>query len=587
MRIWAWVVGVAMSASAMPLPASALAETTDATDAPLGLWVWNAPEDTAERRLIIEHRDGNWRASVDGEDVPIAVEDNDFTVSAGNGETFVGRFADGERPVDGYWHQPSTDLNYSEVATRATLQTAGDGVWETNVTPQPRPFAIFLDVFLNEDGEVAAAIRNPERNEIAGATRFRVEPGEDGDGIWTLAAERRGREVRHRMTRGEDGRLMLNHPSLERDISMTRATADEAERYRPRSGDASAAQYRAPSDLDDGWTVASAEDFGFDRTALDEMVSELATADPRASRPQLLHALLVAHKGRLVVEEYFHGHDAETPHDTRSLAKVFGSVMVGAMREDGIEIDADMHPVADVLARAGVPLDDPRKADISLAHLMSYSSGLDCSEDDTSAGSEDRMWTQGEETDFWLFSARLPQLHDPGTRYAYCSGSANLVGAALNAASGERVPDLFDRLIADPLDFGPYHWNLAPNGAGYLGGGVYARPRDLLKIGAMYAAGGVWNGKRIIGEDWITRSTTGAMPITPATTGLSPEDFANNYSGGDQAYIWGVGEVNVGDRSYRSYQASGNGGQILVVVPELEIAAVLMGGNYRMYGVWG
>lgn len=40
------------------------------------------------------------------------------------------------------------------------------------------------------------------------------------------------------------------------------------------------------------------------------------------------------------------------------------------------------------------------------------------------------------------------------------------------------------------------------------------------------------------------------------------------------------------DRTYRSYQATGNGGQILLVVPELELSAVFTGGNYRMGGIW-
>jgi hypothetical protein len=41
-----------------------------------------------------------------------------------------------------------------------------------------------------------------------------------------------------------------------------------------------------------------------------------------------MHSILVAHRGRLVLEEYFYGFDRATPHDTRSAGKTFGSVMV-------------------------------------------------------------------------------------------------------------------------------------------------------------------------------------------------------------------------------------------------------------------
>lgn len=45
--------------------------------------------------------------------------------------------------------------------------------------------------------------------------------------------------------------------------------------------------------------------------------------------------------------------------------------------------------------------------------------------------------------------------------------------------------------------------------------------------------------------------------------------------------------IRSGSRSYRAYQASGNGGQLLIVVPELDLAIVMTGGNYRMGGIWG
>jgi CubicO group peptidase (beta-lactamase class C family) len=98
--------------------------------------------------------------------------------------------------------------------------------------------------------------------------------------------------------------------------------------------------------------------------------------------------------------------------------------------------------------------------------------------------------------------------NDPGACYAYCSMGMNLVGAALTTASRTWLPAYFDSQVARPFKWGSYYWNIMPNGEGYLGGGVYARPRDFPKIGQVYLDGGVWQGSRIVDSSWVALSTS-------------------------------------------------------------------------------
>jgi CubicO group peptidase (beta-lactamase class C family) len=172
-------------------------------------------------------------------------------------------------------------------------------------------------------------------------------------------------------------------------------------------------------------------------------------------------------------------------------------------------------------------------------------------------------------------------------RYAYCSATMNLMGAALTTATGKWLPELFDRTVARPLQFGPYHWNLLPTDEGYLGGGAWLRPRDLLKIGQVYLDGGRWHGRPTVDTAWVTRSTAPQFHISPATTGLDADQFGNSYREADDAYAWHLGGVRSGEHVYSSYAATGNGGQVLIVVPELELTVVFTGGNYRQGGIWG
>jgi CubicO group peptidase (beta-lactamase class C family) len=126
-----------------------------------------------------------------------------------------------------------------------------------------------------------------------------------------------------------------------------------------------------------------------------------------------------------------------------------------------------------------------------------------------------------------------------------------------------------------------------PTGEGYLGGGAFVRPRDLLKLGQAFLDGGVWNGRRIVDSAWVALSTAPHAEISPASTGLSAEEFGNFYGAGLDGYAWHLGTLRTGGRDYREYEASGNGGQLLIVVPELELAVVFTGGNYVQGGIWG
>ncbi|MEM7054724.1 MAG: serine hydrolase, partial [Pseudomonadota bacterium] len=552
---------------------------------PSGLWAWSVDHPDDVLAITIEQSDGDWLGAIDSQSVMVTYEDDLISIRRIDGSRFAGRLTDDRSAIHGHWYQPSLPFHYQYVATPVVLHDAGPSRWQSEITIQSRPFRIFLDLFEDDESQMAAVVRNPEGNDILGATRFRVVAHEQGG--WNLVSGSGERERRHGLKQTEGETLVLEYDRFDEPIVLEPATDALKAGYYSRYRYDRSAPVTLPPQLNDGWLVATPEEAGFDRSALRALTDELATVDPRNRRPQMVHSLLVARNGRLVYEEYFFGHSRETRHDVRSLGKVFGSVMVGALQQQGYAIDASHRPITDLLANADRAMDDPRKANITLGHLMTYTSGLDCDANSDSIGSEQRMWDQQDEENYWLYTAELPMLHEPGERYAYCSGSANLVGASLSAFGEASVHELFDRLIAQPLNFGPYHWALAPNGEGYLGGGAYMRPRDILKVGAMYALGGLWNGQQVVDEDWVRESSLPRVAISPATTGMTQEQFENNYFGGSQAYIWRVDTVAVGERRYDSYEASGNGGQLLIIVPELDLAVVFTGGNYRMGGIWG
>jgi CubicO group peptidase (beta-lactamase class C family) len=573
--------------AAVPAPAAAQGE-----DELIGLWGAELRFGPALSGVLAVRRGrAGWTASIGGEEARFRPSRDEIRFTFGSRGGFRGRIERGA--IRGFWLQPSGETedrrdpggSGQPFATPVLLRPARGGGWSGIVVPVEDRFTLWLSIFRAPDGALTAAFRNPEYNSNGGASRFGV--AREGDAV-RFRLRHEGGEIAHdaRLLSRPD-RLSIRWPDLGRTVELARQAPAEAASFFPRLPGAPIYAYRAPDRGTDGWRTARASETGLDEAALETIVRSIAASDPTARPPVLIHSLLVAHRGRLVLDEYFFGHDRETPHDMRSAGKTFGSVLLGTApaRRAGLSPETRIYE----LLRAWGPFanPDPRKRRITLAHLMTHSAGLACNDyDPDSPGNEGTMQSQDAQPDWWRYTLDLPMAHDPGARYAYCSANSNLVGAALTHATGTWLPELFRREVAEPLQFGRWHWNLAANGEGYLGGGAFLRPRDLLKIGQTFLDGGVWNGRRIVPAEWVRRSTAPVVEITPETTGIPEADFGNSYGRGWDALAWHVNPITSGGRTWRSYEANGNGGQILLVVPEVGLAVVFTGGNYVQGGVW-
>ena len=585
------VVGLLIALSQSPAP-------TPAVEDPLvGLWATELTFGPALRGELSLIRDGSsWRATLANAETTFP-RDGDavrFTFP-GNFGGFRGALGKGERAITGFWLQPSgmtQDPNDpggsgQPFASPLVLKRIARSVWRGTVEPLEERFTLYLKIFRDPSGSLLAAFRNPDQGSTGGATQFRVT--REGESVEFRAGSDPAREIRHTATFvASPDRIRIHWPDVGRTLDLTRATPAQTAAFFPRAPGAPPYRYAKPPATGDGWSTAPARDAGMDEAVLARLVQRLADADPSIRRPALIHSLLVARRGKLVLEEYFFGFDRERRHDIRSAGKTFGSVLLGAAMMRGAKVGPET-PVYGLLAGAGPFANpDPRKERIPVAHLMTHTSGLACDDnDDASPGNEMTMQSQKGQPDWWKYTLDLPQAHDPGARYAYCSANSNLVGAVLEAATGAPLPELFERTVARPLDFGRYYWNLMPTGDGYLGGGAFLRPRDLLKVGQAYLDGGVWRGRRIVDASWVVRSTKPYVQISPATTGLDRERFPEFYGEGEDAWAWHLNRLRSGERTYREYEASGNGGQLLMVIPELELVVVFTAGNYGQGGIWG
>jgi CubicO group peptidase (beta-lactamase class C family) len=99
---------------------------------------------------------------------------------------------------------------------------------------------------------------------------------------------------------------------------------------------------------------------------------------------------------------------------------------------------------------------------------------------------------------------------------------------------------------------------------------VYSNARDLARFGLLYLNGGVWNGERLISEEWIDFVRTPA-PAT-ATTG-------RQYGG-----QWWLVPDDRHDVPRDAYATAGNRGQYVIVVPSHRLVIVRRGLDFGKQG---
>jgi CubicO group peptidase (beta-lactamase class C family) len=560
----------------------------------VGLWAYESgfPSGPAGE-LAIERRESTWQARIDGAVAEGAAKDGALRIAFPNdGGTLRGYLAPDGGLERAYWARREIldDPRYPEGAAQAyamplAIRAAGAGRWQATVAPLADPAMFYLDIFRDEAGALKAAIRNPEHHRFGPAMQLVATP--QGDRLRLGAAATPGDDDLVATLRNDSDRIELWWDGLRRTLSFARATPAQAANYGARPRGESRYAYRRPLDTGDGWPIARARDLGVDEAGLARAVQRIIDINPSADRAWLIHSIAIAYQGKLILDEYFYGNGEAVPHDMRSASKTFSSVILGAVMQEGAKIspDSKLYEVVAPLGPFGNP--DPRKQRITLGHVMTHTTGLACDDNaqSPSPGGEDVMESQRAQLNWWKFTLDLPAVHEPGERYAYCSGGINLTGAALTTATGEWLPALFDRTIAKPLQYQRYYWNLMPNGEGYLGGGAFVRTRDFLKVGQAYLDGGVWQGKRIASEAWVRDAWAAHAQISEATTGVSGDAFRNAYYEVPEGYAWHHISVKSGDRRYEARHGNGNGGQLLLVVPELELVAMFTAGNYRQ-GLW-
>ena len=529
-----------------------------------GLWgakKWFDPE--VRGQLIIERTGRDLRAEIAGRSARVAQKGQDLSFELpGDQGSFIGRF-EGTDVIRGHWIRPATSLSYGRSASPVTLKSIGPGHWSGTVDPGEEEFSFYIFARRAPDGSYAVVLRNPEFD--LGNQRGARRLVREGDGLSLMAA--RGDAPERALATGRlepdmDG-FSLTFPGRGGTYDFEREDGASPVYPRPRPG--GPYHYSPPPALGDGWPASTLKAEGIDQAAMERLVQSIIDMKMDEADAPEIHALLITRHGRLVLEEYFHGFWRDKLHTLRSAGKSISGAAIGAAMHAGAPLRLDSRVYQVMNGGTFPPGLEPRKRAMTLENLLTMSSGHYCDDtDDKAPGNEDYIGDELQPPNVINYFMSVPMVTDPGANSVYCSMQPHLALAMLAEATHQSPLRIFDRLVARPMQIAHYSWPLDTNGRPYGGGSVAIRARDFMKFGQLMLNGGVWNGRRILDASYAKAIAT-------------PQYHLRNIY---YTYLWWPEYYPYKGRKVLGYSMRGAGGQLVFVIPDLDLVVTTMGGNY-------
>jgi len=278
-----------------------------------------------------------------------------------------------------------------------------------------------------------------------------------------------------------------------------------------------------------------------------------------------LTSVVVAKNGKLLLEEYFKNTNRETLLDTRSVGKSFTSTLVGMAVKDG-HLKNEEISLKEFYDLKSFENYSPAKGEVSLKDLLTMSSHFDGS-DISGKNSEDEM--QNNTEDWMKFALGVPmdgKKSEPNT-WDYWTPGTMILGDVLNKTVPDGIEDYAEKKLFAPLGIENYEWHHTPQKIAYTGGGLKMNALSFAKFGQLYLNSGTIDDNQILTKEWVDASLSKLFPIPERT---------NEYYG---YLFWNKG-FTVGDKTYDCYYASGNGGNKIFIIKELNLVVVITATAY-------
>jgi CubicO group peptidase (beta-lactamase class C family) len=265
-------------------------------------------------------------------------------------------------------------------------------------------------------------------------------------------------------------------------------------------------------------------------------LSNMIMSDPATQ------ALIVSHKGNIILEQYGNGYSKTDFVTSQSIAKAFYAVLFGVAIEKGLLDDLDQ-PISDYLPE----WKNDKRGEITIRNLLEMKSGLYRSE-----SWNEEMFLSRNNLDFAL-SVEL--VKEPGEIFEYNNVNTALLGPVIEKIYNASPHEVLKKEILNPLEITEYGlWkDHALNDITFHG--IDLAPLDFIKFGQLYAQKGSWEGKQLVNKAFMEQS------MQPISEG--PGELYGMHT-----------SIRKMSENKRLLVKEGFNGQYLFVIPEENLVAV-------------
>lgn len=346
-------------------------------------------------------------------------------------------------------------------------------------------------------------------------------------------------------------------------------------KIRPNNENIPSYKYSIPEATDDGWSTGHVTDVNMNDKMLTEMISKVLDGTYHG-----IHSALIVKEGKLVLEAYFPGDNYEgfsvdwtrkDAHRVMSVTKSFTATLIGIAIDKGFIGGTDEKLISFFPEYKHV-LSEDNKSEIMLKHLLTMTAGLDWDET-TYLYNDPRnpfyILLGPEKHNMINHILSRPMKYQSGSKFSYNSCLSMLLGVILEKRTGIKFTDFADQYLFEPMGITNYIWGYwdVDQKVPRTGGGLRLRPRDMAKLGYLYANKGRWHGRQIISSAYIEDATKEHSRFYPMwTTGYG--------------YQWWLYRFKYKNVTIDGYAADGWGGQRIYVFPTLDLIVTFTAGNY-------